>query len=73
MTNRMRYEGGQYYCQIPGRDGAAFSLCASRPLENTQKIADRCEVEIEFGVTKLPKFDVPDGYTSWDYLNEALP
>ena len=39
-------------------------------LENTQKIADRCEVEIEFGVTKLPKFDVPAPYTSWEYLNK---
>ena len=39
-------------------------------LENTQKIADRCDVEIEFGVTKLPKFDVPAPYTSWEYLNK---
>ena len=34
---------------------------ALQALENTQKIADRCHVEIEFGVTKLPKYDVPDG------------
>ena len=27
-------------------------------------------VEIEFGVTKLPRYDVPDGYTSWEYLNK---
>ena len=39
-------------------------------MENTHKIAQRCHVEIEFGVTKLPKFGVPDGYTSWEYLNE---
>ena len=39
-------------------------------LENTKKIGDRCHVEIEFGVTKLPKYDVPDGYTSWEYLNK---
>ena len=43
---------------------------AKQALENTQKIADRCEVEIEFGVTKLPKYDVPDGMTSWEYLNK---
>ena len=43
---------------------------ALQALENTQKIADRCHVEIEFGVTKLPKFDVPEGYTSWEYLNK---
>ena len=41
---------------------------ALQALENTQKIADRCNVEIEFGVTKLPKYDVPEGYTSWEYL-----
>ena len=43
---------------------------AKQALENTQKIADRCHVEIEFGVTKLPKYDVPDGYTSWEYLQK---
>jgi DNA polymerase III catalytic subunit, DnaE type len=43
---------------------------AKQALENTQKIANRCEVEIEFGVTKLPKYDVPDGMTSWEYLNK---
>ena len=39
-------------------------------VENTQRIADRCNVEIEFGVTKLPKFEVPEGYDSWTYLNK---
>ncbi len=43
---------------------------APQALENTKKIGDRCHVEIEFGVTKLPKYDVPDGYTSWEYLNK---
>ena len=43
---------------------------ALQALDNTQRIADRCNVEIEFGVTKLPKYDVPDGYTSWEYLNK---
>ena len=38
--------------------------------ENTWKIAQRCNVEITFGETKLPRFDVPDGKTSWEYLNE---
>ena len=45
---------------------------AKQALENTQKIADRCHVEIEFGVTKLPKYDVPDGYTSWEYLQNFV-
>ena len=67
--NRMRYEGGQYYVKSPQEMEALFPY-AKQALENTQKIADRCEVEIEFGVTKLPKYDVPDGMTSWEYLNK---
>ena len=67
--NRMRYEGGQYYVKSPPEMEALFPY-AKQALENTQKIADRCEVEIEFGVTKLPKYDVPDGMTSWEYLNK---
>ena len=66
--NRMRYEGGQYYIKSEDEMRALFPY-AVEALENTQKIADRCNVEIEFGVTKLPKYDVPDGFTSWEYLN----
>ena len=58
--NRMRYEGGQYYVKSPEEMANLFPY-ALQALENTQKIADRCDVEIEFGVTKLPKYDVPDG------------
>ena len=39
-------------------------------MENTQKIADRCHVEIEFGHTKLPNFPVPKGYTTYEYLEK---
>lgn len=67
--NRMRYEGGQYYVKSPEEMAALFPY-ALQALENTQKIADRCNVEIEFGVTKLPRYDVPEGYTSWEYLNK---
>ena len=67
--NRMRYEGGQYYVKSPEEMAGLFPYIPEA-LENTQKIADRCEVEIEFGVTKLPKFDVPAPYTSWEYLNK---
>ena len=67
--DRMRYEGGQYYVKSKEEMAALFPY-ALQALENTQKIADRCHVEIEFGVTKLPKFDVPDGFTSWEYLNK---
>ena len=67
--NRMRYDGGQYYVKSEEEMLRLFPY-AKRALENTQKIADRCHVEIEFGVTKLPKYDVPDGYTSWEYLQK---
>lgn len=66
--NRMRYEGGQYYIKSEEEMRELFPY-ALQALENTQKIAERCNVEIEFGVTKLPKYDVPEGYTSWEYLN----
>ena len=67
--NRMRYEGGQFYCKSEDEMRALFPY-AQEALDNTHKIAERCNVEIEFGVTKLPKFDVPDGYDSWSYLNK---
>ena len=67
--NRMRYEGGQYYVKSPEEMERLFPY-ALQALDNTQRIADRCSVEIEFGVTKLPKYDVPDGYTSWEYLRK---
>lgn len=66
--NRMRYEGGQYYVKSPKQMAERFPY-APEALENTWKIAHRCQVEIEFGVTKLPKYDVPQGHTSWEYLN----
>ena len=66
--NRMRYEGGQYYLKSPEEMSELFKY-APQALENTCKIAKRCNVEIEFGVTKLPEFVVPAGYTSWTYLN----
>ncbi len=67
--DRMRYEGGQYFVKSPEEMARLFTY-APEALENTYKIAQRCNVEIEFGVTKLPKYDVPEGYTSWEYLNK---
>lgn len=67
--NRMRYEGGQYFVKSEEQMRALFPY-AQQALDNTQKIADRCNVEIEFGVTKLPKYDVPQGYSSWEYLKK---
>ena len=67
--DRMRYAGGQYFVKSPEQMAELFPA-TPEALENTWKIAQRCHVEIEFGVTKLPKFDVPAPYTSWEYLNK---
>ena len=66
--DRMRYAGGQYYCKSEEEMQALFPY-AREALENTHKVAERCNVEIEFGVTKLPKYEVPEGFDSWTYLN----
>lgn len=67
--DRMRYEGGQYYLKSPEEMADLFKY-APQALENTEKIAKRCNVTFEFGVTKIPSFPVPEGYTSWTYLKE---
>ncbi|MFR5296308.1 MAG: hypothetical protein ACLTF6_16680 [Clostridium sp.] len=67
--NRMRYEGGQYFVKSEEEMKGLFPY-AWEAVENTQRIADRCHVEIEFGKTKLPHFEVPEGYDSWTYLNK---
>ncbi|MDO4622373.1 MAG: DNA polymerase III subunit alpha [Eubacteriales bacterium] len=67
--NRMRYEGGQYYVKSEQEMAELFPY-ALRALENTQKIADRCHVEIVFHELKLPKYEVPEGFTSETYLED---
>lgn len=67
--DRMRYEGGQYYVKSPEEMEELFPY-VPQALKNTCKIGSRCNVEIEFGVTKLPQYDVPEGYTAWEYLNK---
>ena len=67
--DRMRYVGGQYYVKSEEEMKGLFPY-AWEAVENTQRIADRCHVDIEFGVTRLPRYVVPDGHTSWTYLQE---
>ena len=67
--NRMRYPGGQFFVKSEMEMRTLFPY-AQEALDNTHRIAERCNVEIEFGVTKLPRFDVPEGYDSWTYLNK---
>ena len=67
--NRMRYDGGQYYLKSPEEMERLFPY-AKEALSNTHKIAERCKVEIVFGEYKLPRFDVPEGYSAWEYLQK---
>ena len=67
--DRMKYEGGQYYIKSPKEMENLF-IYAKEAVANTHKIAQRCNVEIEFGNYKLPRFDVPTGYSAWEYLNK---
>ena len=67
--DRMRYEGGQYYVKSEEEMKGLFPY-AWEAVENTQRIADRCHVEIEFGKYKVPHYEVPEGHDSWSYLNK---
>ncbi len=67
--NRMRYEGGQFYLKSEEEMRRLFPY-AQEALDNTHAIAQRCNVEIEFGVTKVPRFHVPEGYSAWEYLQK---
>ncbi len=73
--DRMRYEGGQFYLKSEEEMKQLFPY-ALQAIENTEEIANRCQVEIVFGEYKLPQFDVPEGYTAEEYLeklcNEGL-
>ena len=61
--DRMRYEGGQFFVKSEDEMRALFPY-ALGAVENTQKIADRCNVTLEFGNYKIPKYEVPEGYES---------
>ncbi|MBO4214189.1 MAG: DNA polymerase III subunit alpha [Lachnospiraceae bacterium] len=67
--DRMRYEGGQYYIKSEDEMKELFPY-ALEALENTHAIAMRCNVEIDFKSRKLPKYHVPDGKSSEEYLEE---
>ncbi|MBQ3516406.1 MAG: DNA polymerase III subunit alpha, partial [Lachnospiraceae bacterium] len=67
--DRMRYDGGQYYVKSEEEMRALFPY-AQEALDNTAKIAERCNVEIRFHETKLPHYEVPEGYTPVSYLHK---
>ena len=66
--NRLKYEGGQFYVKSEQEMRALFPY-ALEALDNTQKIADRCHVDID-KTRKLPHYDTPEGYTSFEYLKK---
>ncbi len=67
--DRMRYEGGQYYLKSEEEMKTLFPY-ALEALENTHKIAERCNVEIVFGEQKVPEYTVPEGYDAYTYLTK---
>ena len=67
--DRMCYPGGQFYIKSEEEMRSLFPFC-EEALENTARIAKRCQVEIQFGEYHLPKYEVPKGYTSERYLEE---
>ena len=67
--DRMKMSTNEMFVKSEAEMKELFSY-VPEAIENTQKIADMCNVEIEFGKLHLPKFDLPEGYTSYEYLTE---
>ncbi|MGL5675533.1 MAG: DNA polymerase III subunit alpha, partial [Cellulosilyticaceae bacterium] len=66
-SDRMVYEGNQFFLKSPEEMAELFPY-ALEALENTQRIADRCDVSFDFNELKLPSFDVPTEESPKDYL-----
>ena len=69
--DRMKMSSDQMYLKSEDEMNELFSY-VPQAIENTQKIADRCNVDIEFGKLHLPRFDIPDGLTSYEYLRRLV-
>ena len=66
-TNRMRMDTRQLYVKSEDEMRTLFAACPDA-VDRTQEIADRCNVEFEFGVTRLPHYPVPEGETALSML-----
>ena len=66
---RMKFETQEFYIKDADEMAALFPE-HPEALANTVKIAERCQVDFEFGKYHLPEFDVPEGYTSLEYLQK---
>lgn len=67
--DRMKMESSELYVKSEEEMRDLFSY-VPEALENTVKIADRCNLEIEFGKLHLPEFEVPSGLTPYEYLRQ---
>ena len=76
--DRMKFETDEFYIKSPEEMADYFSA-VPEAIENTVKIADKCNFEFEFGVTKLPNYDVPEEFKTheeyfrkltWDGIKE---
>ena len=68
--NKMEFQTNEFYLKTEEEMRAVFGD-HPEALDNTQRIADRCNVEFEFGVRKLPRFDVPDNEDHLDYFRRG--
>ena len=66
-ANRMRMDTRQLYVKSEAEMRTLFAACPDA-VDRTQEIADRCNVEFEFGVTRLPHYPVPEGETALSML-----
>lgn len=67
--NRMRFPNDQFYLKSEDEMRKIFAACP-QAIDNTQVIADQCDVEFEFGTLHLPEFVAPDGKDNKSYLRE---
>ncbi len=66
-ANRMRMDTRQLYVKSEAEMRTLFAACPDA-VDRTQEIADRCNVEFQFGVTRLPHYPVPEGETALSML-----
>ncbi len=68
-TNRMKFPSDEFYLKSREEMEMLFPDL-EEALDNTNEIAERCNVEFEFNKYHLPRYDVPQGYTTDEYLRE---
>ena len=67
--NALEFDSDRFYLKTEDEMRELFDYIPEA-IENTQKIADMCNFDFEFGKTKLPNFDVPDGVSHYDYMRD---